>query len=136
MVKVWSSTTFRPVIVLALGFPLQLRVGALEVGESGDRLEEVAACLAVGGVGGAVPGIDEVLGLDLRAIVELVRLQLDGEVLVVGWSRSTPRCRSPGAAFSVLYRTSFAVMASTMSPPHASLVLPGISGFSGVQPER
>ena len=41
-----------------------------------------------------------------------------------------------GAAFSVLYRTSFDVMASTMSPPQVSLVFPGMSGFSGVQPER
>ena len=39
-----------------------------------------------------------------------------------------------GAAFSVLYWTSFEVMASMMSPPHTSLVLPGMSGFSGVQP--
>jgi hypothetical protein len=39
-----------------------------------------------------------------------------------------------GAAFSVLYLTSLALMASMMSPPQTSLVAPGMSGFSGVQP--
>src|SRR5688500_1592636 len=39
-----------------------------------------------------------------------------------------------GAAFSVLYSTSLAVMASMMSPPQVSLVLPGMSAFCGVQP--
>ena len=39
-----------------------------------------------------------------------------------------------GAAFSVLYSTSFEVMASMMSPPQVSLVLPGTSAFFGVQP--
>ena len=134
MVKVVSSTTFSPDMVSAFGFFLHVLVGALHVVVAGDRGEEVAAGLAVGSVGGVVPGVDEVLRLDLGAVVELVRLELDREDLVVARSRSTRRCRSRARRSRCCTRTSFDVMASMMSPPQVSLVLPGISGFSGVQP--
>ena len=105
----------------------------LDVGESGKRLVEITPGLAVGSVGGVVPGIDEVLGLDVGAVLELV----PGLSLTVKcWFLCLDRLRDvvSGAAFSVLYCTSFDVMASTMSPPHARSFLPGMSGFSGVQP--
>ena len=85
MVKVMSSTTFSPDMVLALGLLLALRVGALHIGVARERRVEVAAGLAVGAVGGVVPGIDEVLGLDVGAVLELVAgFSLTVKSLVVG----------------------------------------------------
>ena len=63
---------------------LAVRVVGLQVLEAGDRLEEVGQVLAVRGVGGVVPRVDEALGRDRRAVGELaVLLQLHGEGLVV-----------------------------------------------------
>ena len=90
MVNVVSSTTSQAGHLLgrraaALAGVLLVGAGALQVGVALDGLEEVGALVAVRAVGGVVPGFDEALGRDRRAVVELVvRLDLDGEVLVVG----------------------------------------------------
>jgi hypothetical protein len=70
--------------LVGLRLGLALVVRALHVAEALDGLHEVTGGLRVRAVGGVVPGVDEVLRLDLGAVVELVALdQLDGEGLVV-----------------------------------------------------
>src|SRR5690606_29511560 len=56
------------------GERLDRRVLGVDLGEALDRLEEVAATLAVRSEGGVVPRIDEVLGLDLGPVLEHVAL--------------------------------------------------------------
>ncbi len=109
--------------------------GALEVAEALDRLEEVPVVHAVRRVRGVVPRVDEVLRLDLGAVVELqALLELDREVLVVR--------RVDGLGLVVLGLGGLGVVVdelredlrSSTSPPQVSPVFCGTSGFCGLQP--